>query len=122
MIYTYFQEENKIELVMSGNITRDEFQQLTHQIESLCAMYPDVNVLLDATAVETYDFRIVLDEFKFLKNNEKRMDTVTIVSDRAVFTYMSAVLNRILDMKIIHFPADQLRKARDIVFPSRLPA
>ena len=122
MIYTYFQDTDRIELVMSGKIEREEFRQITHQISSLCAMYPAVKVLIDATAIEGYDFRIALDEFKFLKEHETRLETVIIVSDRKVFDYLSRVLNRIVDVEVSHHLPQDLEKVRDMVFPSLLPA
>jgi hypothetical protein len=117
----YYQEQNKIELVISDKLTRDEFLQIIHQIESLCSMYGEVDILLDASLVKEYDFTIALDELDFYKRYHDKLRKVAIVSDDQFSKFLLNLFNKFTKTEFKTFSGDQIEQARKWIFPSRLP-
>ena len=121
MYYVYYQEQNKIELVLSEQLTRDEFLQVIHQIESLCSMYGEVDVLLDASLVQDYDISIALDELDFYKRYHDKLRKVAIVSDDNFSKSLLKLFNKFTKTEFKTFSGEQIEQARKWIFPSRLP-
>ena len=121
MYHVYYQEQNKIELVISDKLTRDEFLQIIHQIESLCSMYGEVDILLDASLVKEYDFTIALDELDFYKRYHDKLRKVAIVSDDQFSKFLLNLFNKFAKTEFKTFSGDQIEQARKWIFPSRLP-
>jgi hypothetical protein len=121
MIQVIYQEQNKIEFGLSEEISRDEFIQIIHQLESLAASHHDINVLFDAAAVTKYDFKIVLDEFDFYKKYKTSLKRVAIVSDLKFESFLISQLNKLADVEFKSYAPDKIEDARKWIFPSRLP-
>ncbi len=122
MFYVYAQEENKIEFVLSEEVTENEFRQIIHQLESLCTMYNQINVLMDASQVSKYDFKILLDEYDFYKEYKSHLYRIAVVSDRKFQNFMAEMFNKFSDTEIKVFESDDIEDARKWIFPSRLPS
>ena len=121
MYYTYWQEQNKIEIALTGELTREEFLQVIHQLESLCTMYQEINVLLDAARVEKYAFNVIWDEIDFFKKYKKHLKRVAIVSDFTFESFILKMFSNFTETEFKTFKPEQLEEARKWIFPSRLP-
>jgi len=121
MYEVIWQEEGKIEFLFSGELTADEFKQVIHQLESLAAMYPKINVLFDASGLERYDFKIYLEEFEFYKRYKSHLNRVAIVSDSTFPVFLTEAFNKFTDTEFATFPTKKIDDARKWVFPSPLP-
>lgn len=106
------QHENAIDIALQDDVTRDEFKEVIHQLESLCTMHPKIRVLLDASAVRSYEFSLLLEEFDFYKKYKKHLERMAIVSDGRFQTFALNMLGKFADSDIEAFPPDQLREAR----------
>lgn len=114
-------EEDKIEISLRDELTGDEFRQVIHQLESLCTMYPSINVLFDNTDLERYEFKVILEEFDFYKEYKNHLNRVAMVSDRKFETFILGQFNRFTDTEFRTFEEGQIEEARKWIFPSRLP-
>ena len=121
MYQVIYQDGNKIELLLSDELTEDEFRQIIHQLESLCTMHKKINVLFDAAAIQKYDFKTLLDEFDFYKKYRSHLSRVAFVSDRKFESFMVDQFNKFSDAELQSFRDNQIEEARKWIFPSRLP-
>lgn len=121
MYQVVYQEDNKIELSLWDELTGDELQQIVHQLESLCTMYPDIHVLFDVGALKKYNLQIMLDEFDFYKKYKKNLKRVGIVSDKKIEKFFLNLLSKFSDTEIKVFDDDRIEAARKWIFPSKLP-
>lgn len=121
MYQVIWQEDDKIEIALSGKLTSEEFAQVIHQLESLCTMKPHINVLFDAGDIENYDFKIILDEFDFYKKYKNHLNRVALVSDRKFESYLLNQFNKFTNTEFKTFPDNEIEQARKWIFPSRLP-
>ncbi len=122
MYYTFYQETNKIELVLSDKLTKSELLQITHQLESLSTMYNGINVLIDAGNLSAYDITTGMDELNMLRHNLNRIERIAIVSDDKFYQFITKILGKLTDTEIRSFPVKEVEKGRNWIFPSRLPA
>jgi hypothetical protein len=121
MYNVYWQEGNKIEITISGELDRSEMEQIIHQLESLSAMYQEIEVLLDAGNVTKYQLSIMLDNYDFYKKYKKHLKRVAIVSDQKFADWLMNQLNKFSDTEFRVFGNNELEQAREWIFPSRLP-
>lgn len=121
MYQVIWQDGNKIEIALSGQLTNEEFTQVIHQLESLCTMNPHINVLFDAVDIENYDFKIILDEFDFYKKYKNHLNRVALVSDRKVESFLVSQFNKFTNAEFKTFQDSEIEQARKWIFPSRLP-
>lgn len=121
MFYVYFQQQNKIEIVVSGDLSEDEFVQIIHQLESLCAMYNEVEVLIDASQIRNYDFSIILEELEFYSRYHQRLRKVAIVGDDKFVNFLLKIFNRFTRTEFKTYSPEEIKEAREWIFPSRLP-
>lgn len=121
MYQVIYQEENKIEILLKNAITKDEFKQVIHQLESLCTMYDNINVLFNATEIIKYDFTIVLDEYDFYKKYRQYLARLAIVTDLKAESFFVKIFNKFSDAEIKIFKVEDIEEARKWIFPSKLP-
>jgi hypothetical protein len=122
MYQVIYHEGNKIEIALYGELTQDQFIQVIHQLESLGASNTDIHVLFDASELEKYNFKIVLDELDFYKNYKNLLKRVAIVSDLKFESFLLTQLNKLTDVEFKSFAPEAIEDARKWIFPSRLPA
>ena len=121
MYQVIWQEENKIEIALDGELTVGEFQQVIHQLESLCTMYPHIHVLFDAFNLKKYEFKIMLDEYELYRKYKDHLRRVALVSDRKFEVFLVNQLNKFLDTELRTFEGSRVKEARKWIFPSKLP-
>ena len=116
-----WQEKNSIEIIMWDDVTDDEFKQIIHQLESLCAANPKINVLLDAGGLKSVPSKLIIDEYDFYKKYKNHLERVAVVSDSKFESIMTNLFNKFTDAEFKVFPNNQTEEARKWIFPSRLP-
>lgn len=116
-----FQEDNKLEMALSGNVTREDFNQVVHQWESMCTMYPKINILLNALDVESFDLKILWDEYDFYKKYKNHLDRFALVSDGKIGKLILGQFNKFSNTEFKTFTEDKIEDARKWIFPSSLP-
>lgn len=121
MYQVAWQKEHKIEIVLSGIVTSDEFQQVIHQLESLAKMHQHLNVLIDAVDVKSFGVKVLWDQYDFYKNYKSHLQRLAIVTDTSLHKTMQELFFKFTDTKVQLYPGDQLEEARKWIFPSRLP-
>jgi anti-anti-sigma regulatory factor len=109
-------EDNRIEIVLRGDLNADEFRQIVHQLESLCAAHPKIRVLFDATELNRYDFSIALQEFDFYKRYRGRVERIALVSDNAFRQFVVKLLDGFVDTELEAYPLKERAEARDWVW------
>ncbi len=121
MYNVFWQEQNKIEITLSDHLTQSDMEQVIHQLESLSAMYQEIDVLLDAGQVTKYDFRIILENYDFYKRYKDHLNKVAVVSDQKFASFLMNQLNKLSASEFRQFADDEIEQARKWIFPSRLP-
>ena len=121
MYQVVYQEENKIEILLKNELTKDEFKQVIHQLESLCTMYDNINVLFDASEIKKYDFTIILEEFDFYKKYKQYLSRLAIVTDLKAESFFIKIFNKFSDTEFEIFTIENIEQARKWIFPSKLP-
>lgn len=121
MYQVIYQEDNKIEFALWNGLTTDEFQQLIHQLESLCTMYPDINVLFDASGLKKYELNVIMDEYDFYKKYKSHLKRFALVSDKRFEAFVLNQMNKFSDTEIKTYDIDEIEEARKWIFPSKLP-
>jgi hypothetical protein len=121
MIHVVAQEENRIEIALNNSVTLEEFSQVVHQLESLCRTYGPVNVLLDATHLTVYDFKVIMEEYNFYKEYKDQLQRVAIVSDKKFESFMANLFKNFIDVELKTFKPEEVEEARKWIFPSPLP-
>jgi len=115
------QENNSIEIALSGHITGDEFKQVLHQLESLCRTKRRINVLVDAVDVEKFDKEVLKEERDFYENYKIYLDRIAFVSDDKLRNSIVKLFDFFRDTDTRTFTTDHIEEARDWAFPSKLP-
>lgn len=121
MYQVIYQEDNKIEIALTGELSNKEFKEVIHQLESLCTMYAKINVLFLADQLKTYSLSLVFEEFDFYKNYKGNLEKVGIVSKSNFQKALVSLFDNFTDTDIRYFSSDQIEEARKWIFPSRLP-
>ena len=123
MYQVIWQEENKIEIALSDELTADEFQKVLHQLESLCSMYPNIhiNALIDAVDVKKYEFKIITEEHEFYKKYKQHLGRIALVSDSLFQKFMHNIFGKFTKMEFKTFGSESIEDARKWIFPSKLP-
>ncbi len=121
MYQVVWQEGEKIEIGLDGELTQDEFRQVIHQLQSLCTGNHKINVLFDASNLDKYDFKIMLDEYEFYQKYKTHLQRVALVSDSKFADFAMNTFNKFTDTEFRKFSPDEIEQARKWIFPSRLP-
>lgn len=116
-----YQEEHQIEIALTDELTADEFKQVIHQLESLCTTFGNIYVMFDATGLNAYSFKMILDEYDFYKEYKDHLMRVAIVSDNRFYNFMISIFNKFSETKFKFFQSNTIEDARKWIFPSRLP-
>jgi len=115
------QSNNKIEIALTDKLTRDEFIQIIHNLESLISTYGNINILFDATQLELYEFKIILDEFEFYKSYKNKIDRIAVISQSEFHNFFLSLFEKFTEIEIKTFLPAENKEARKWIFPSRLP-
>ena len=121
MYEVIWQKNNGIEILLKGELKGDEFRDIIHQLESLAAMHPKINVLLDASGMERHDIETIEKEKEFFDEYGKKINRIAVVADAK---FPALVLDRFRSMDDAEFETftnDQIEDARKWIFPSPLP-
>ena len=121
MYATIKQDTNKIEIMLAEPFTRDEFIQVIHQLESLCAMYQEIHGLMDGLAVKKIDFQVEPKEFELYKKYASHVGQVAVLSHTQCASFFHDFFAQFADCEFKTFSIEQSQQARNWVFPSKLP-
>ena len=121
MYRVIFQEQGSLEIGVDGDLTRDDFKQIVHQLESLCTTYREINVVFDLINMGKYDPRIAIEEYEFYKKYKDYLKRVAVVSESRTYEYFVKLFGRFSGLEIRMFKPDELEQARAWGFPSKLP-
>ncbi len=116
-----WQEGNSIEIVVWDEVTKEEFQEVLHQLESLCAANPKINVLFDASALKKADFPLILEEYDFYQKYKSHLERIAIISSSPIEKLLGGMFNKFADAEIRVFSDNKEQAAQKWIFPSRLP-
>ena len=116
-----WQENNQIEIQFWNHLTRDEFKEAVHQLESLAAQHPKINVMIDAVGMDGFDAGVVIDDYGFYQKYKDRLDRVAVISDSKFQSFLVEQFDKFSDVEIRTYTNDQIDEARKWIFPSRLP-
>jgi len=116
-----WQEGDSIEIGLWGELSTDEFKQVIHQLESLSAAHPKINVLLDAGGLEKSDMSVMIEEYDFFKKYKDHLRRVAVITDSRFEELLTNIFNKFTDAEMRVFPNKETEQARRWIFPSRLP-
>ncbi len=115
-----WQKDYGIEILLKDELNGTEFGDIIHQLESLASMYPEINILLDASELHHHDIETIEEEKGFFDEYGKKIKRIAVVAD-AKFPVL--VLDRFRGMDNAEFRTftnDQIEDARKWAFPSPL--
>lgn len=121
MYQVIYQEEDKIEIGLSGTLEEGEFIQVIHQLESLCTMHPKINVLFDASELDSFPVNMMIENTDFYKEYKDHLHRVAFVSDKKFQNLMVKFFNQFSDAEIKSFDTGNVEEARKWIFPTKLP-
>ncbi len=121
MYQVAYQEQHKIEIVLSDVVTTDEFQQVIHQLESLAKAHQNLNVLIDAVAVKSFGAKVMWEQYEFFKNYKSHLQRLAVVSDSSMHKKIQELFFKFTDTEFKLYSSEDLQEARAWIFPSRLP-
>ena len=121
MYQVAYQEQHKIEIVLSDVVTTDEFQQVIHQLESLAKAHQNLNLLIDAVDVKSFGAKVMWEQYEFFKNYKSHLQRLAVVSDSSMHKKIQELFFKFTDTEFKLYSSDELEKARAWIFPSRLP-
>ena len=121
MYATIKQDTNRIEIMLTDKFTEDEFTQVIHQLESLCTMYQNVSVLLDGIAIKEIDFQVEPGEFELYRKYPSHIERIAILAHELRKGFFLDFFKPFRETEVKCFPPEKEKKARDWVFPSKLP-
>ncbi len=116
-----YQEQHKIEIVLSDVVTTDEFQQVIHQLESLAKAHQNLNVLIDAGDVKSFGAKVMWEQYEFFKNYKSHLQRLAVGSDSSLHKKIQELFFRFTDTEFKLYSSDELKEACAWIFPSRLP-
>lgn len=117
-----WQDKNSIEIIVWDDLKESEFKQVIHQLESLCVAYPKINVLFDAGGLKSSEFKMAFDEYDFYKKYKDHLARVAVVTDSIFEKAMTGLFNQFTGTDFRVFSNEETDKARQWIFPSRLPS
>ena len=116
-----WQEGNSIEIIVWDELTRKEFKEVLHQLESLCSGNREINVMLDAGGLNKAEVSALKDEYDFYKKYQNHLARVALVTDDRFKQFLAGIFAKFSDLDMRVFTNEQTDEAREWIFPSRLP-
>ena len=115
------QTENKIEIALTEDLTKEEFIQVIHQLESLTSTFGPINIMFDAVELKNFDFKLVLTEYEFYKTYKDKINRIALVSGSDFQNFFTSLFGKFSDIDIRTFRPKEMEEARKWIFPSKLP-
>jgi len=115
------QSKHQIEIALTEKLTKEEFIQVIHNLESLIKTFGPINILFDAAELKIYDFKIMLDEFEFYKTYKDKINRIALISQSEFQKFFISLFDKFADIDIKAFYPTESDKARKWIFPSKLP-
>ena len=81
MYRIFRRNRDNIEICMWGRVSEEEYHQMLQEIKSLCSGCKEINVIVDASHVEGFDFKIGIEEYGFVRKNVKRLKRMAVATD-----------------------------------------
>lgn len=116
-----WQERNNIEIQLYENVSVEDMQNAVHQLESMCSQHDKVNVLLDTGGMDDYDPKIIQEHARFYEKYKDKLNRFALVSESGFQRFILDQIGKIADTDIRTFSNAETEKAREWIFPSRLP-
>lgn len=113
--------QKRIEIALFDNLSKAEFIQVIHNLESLIKTFGAINVLFNASELKVYDFKILLDEFEFYKSYKDKVNRIALISQSEFQNFFVSLFDNFSDIDIKAFHPSESQKAREWIFPSKLP-
>lgn len=110
------QDADKIDISMWGKVSDEEYHRILHQLEFLCAECEEINIVVDASEVEKFDFKISLDEYGFIRKNISHLKRVAIATDANWKKPFIHWLRKFASGKFKNFDGNDVENARRWVF------
>ena len=121
MYQVIYQYQENIEIALSDQVSKDEFLQVLHQLESLIVTYNKINVLLDTSDLANLDFDIMKDEMSFFKNKENYLARIAVVTEKASETIILNIFDKLTNTDIRTYTPGDYDEAVKWIFPPKLP-
>lgn len=121
MYQVIHQDKQYIEIALSGEVDRDDFMQVMHQLESLITTFGKVNALLDTTDLGKHNLETIKEELNLFKEHKDSFMRIALVSDSAIEKIIVTVFNKLSNMELRTYSPDKYEDAVRWIFPSKLP-
>jgi hypothetical protein len=99
-------EQNIIEVIIDGALTRDEFRDIVDRISGYCQHCSDSKIVFNTcTMKDTFLLKIYLEDFGFYSNFKNCVDRVAFVSRTDKERFMIQEFGPVKELEIKTFPA-----------------
>lgn len=112
---------DKLEVLFNGQVTQEDFQQVAHHIESMCASHQNINVLFDLSGAGKIDPDAIPEEHKSFKENSEKFDRMAVVGNEDIVQKFSDKMKALTNVQVTPYPEEKIDDARRFIFPSPLP-
>jgi hypothetical protein len=102
-----------VEIVITGRVSTEEFDQMARKLEGFIARHGRVRVLEIIHDFEGMDAGAFWHDLKFSLRHLTDYSRCAIVSDAKWLSLSSTIAQPFIDCEVSHFPPEQLEAARD---------
>lgn len=100
-----------VEIVISGWVSREEFDRVAEKLEALIDLHGKVRVLEIVRDFEGMDAGAFWDDLKFSLRHLSDFSRCAVVSDGQVINLVSEILGPFLSCEVAHFEPHQVNEA-----------
>ncbi|MBD3233345.1 MAG: hypothetical protein GF315_06440 [candidate division Zixibacteria bacterium] len=108
----FYQERNKIGISLRNEISEAEFSEVLGQIKAVCIMYPDVDILIDASNLKGFDSEMMVDAYRLFSKYRGSVRKVAITTHDGFGEYVADLFREFEKVRLKVFRPDEYEKAR----------
>ncbi len=103
---------NTVEIIVDGNVTREEFDNIISQLELLIEKHGKIKIIEIIKNLGKIELSAIWEDFKFAPKHLKDLTHVAVVADQQWIEWMSKLANPLIKAEVKTYTLDQVDEAR----------
>ena len=118
MVKLVKQRLNSVEFNLDDDLLTPDFEKILTHLASICAKYPKVDVLLDASRRGQYTCNLIIEEYDLFKKYRNSLNRIAVASDAKFYSFITDLFHPFFATDFRYFFHNQVKEAREWIFRS----
>ena len=116
MVKLVMQRLNSVEFSLDDDLLTPDFEEILKHLATMCAKYPKIEVLLNASNRGQYTCNLNIEESVLFKKYGNSLHRVAVASDAKFYSFITDLFNPFFATDFRYYFHTQLREAREWIF------